>query len=330
MTSPKPSNFHHLEEASEWFAVLSDESVSNIDREGWRNWLESDAEHLKAWQQVESVGVMFTSFQGNNLQQSAGRVLDTSRSRDISRRQMMKGVMSIAGVASLGWFGWEQTPLPSMVASWTADFHTSVGEVSHFELGDGTKVWLNTKSAMNRANSSTLRPIALVEGEALFETDGQVNGRPFSVACQQAVMKAATSKTRFCLRHLSNQRAILAVYEGTVSLAPLMSRQTKEVKAGEEVVFDNQSIGSIQPVLAIHESWTRGLLIVDDMTLSDFIAEIGRYRHGYINLDPSIAALRVIGTYPTQDANLVFDMLENAFPIQVKRVLPWWTSISAV
>lgn len=330
MTSLKSPHFIHLEEASEWFAVLSDELVSDAERDAWRMWLETDAEHRKAWQQVESVGAMFTSFRGDSLQQAAGHVLDTSRSRDISRRQLMKGVMSVTGVASLGWFSWEQTSLPSMVASWTADFHTSVGEVSHFALGDGTKVWLNTNSAMNRANSSTLRLLTLVEGEALFETDAQVNGRPFSIACQQAVMKTTTNKARFCLRHLSNQRAILAVYDGTVILTPLSSGAVRTVSAGEEVVFDEQSIGHSQPALAIHESWTRGLLIVDDMALSDFIAEVGRYRHGYINLDPSIASLRVIGTYPAQDANLVFDMLESAFPIQVKRVLPWWTSISAV
>lgn len=330
MTSLKSPHFIHLEEASEWFAILSDESASNAERDAWQVWLEANIEHRKAWKQVESVGAMFSSFQGNSLQQSAGRVLDASGSRDISRRQMMKGVMSVTGVASLGWFGWEQTSLPSMVASWTADFHTAVGEMSHFSLADGTKVWLNTNSALNRAASSSVRQLALVEGEALFEVDDRIDARPFSVACKQAVMTSVTAKARFCLRHLSNQQAILAVYDGTVTLTPLSSGAVRKVSAGEEVVFDEQSIGQSQPALAIHESWTRGLLIVDDMALSDFIAEVGRYRHGYINLDPSIASLRVIGTYPAQDANLVFDMLESAFPIQIKRVLPWWTSITAV
>ncbi|ETI61347.1 FecR domain-containing protein [Marinomonas profundimaris] len=330
MTSLKSPHFIHLEEASEWFAILSDESASKAERDAWQVWLEANIEHRKAWKQVESVGAMFSSFQGNSLQQSAGRVLDASGSRDISRRQMMKGVMSVAGVVSLGWFGWEQTSLPSMVASWTADFHTAVGEMSHFSLADGTKVWLNTNSALNRAASSSVRQLALVEGEALFEADDRIDARPFSVACKQAVMTSVTAKARFCLRHLSNQQAILAVYDGTVTLTPLSSGAQRKVSAGEEVVFDEQSIGHSQPALAIHESWTRGLLIVDDMALSDFIAEVGRYRHGYINLDPSIASLRVIGTYPAQDANLVFDMLESAFPIQIKRVLPWWTSISAV
>ncbi|RBP83171.1 DUF4880 domain-containing protein [Marinomonas rhizomae] len=329
MTPPKSSNFIHLEEASEWFAILSDESVSNAERDAWLVWLEANIEHRKAWKQVESVGAMFSSFQDNPLQQSVGHVLGSSGSRDMSRRQMMKGIMSVAGLASLGWFSWEQTALPSMVASWAADFHTSVGEMSHFALADGTKVWLNTNSAMNRATSSSFRQLTLVEGEALFEADDRIDATPFSVACKQAVMTSVTGKARFCIRHLSNQQAILAVYDGAITLAPLSSGAVKKVSAGEEVIFDEQSIGHIQPVLAIHESWTRGLLVVDDMALSDFIAEVGRYRHGYINLDPNIASLRVVGTYPAQDVNLVFDMLENAFPIQIKRVLPWWASIYA-
>ncbi|MBJ7538948.1 DUF4880 domain-containing protein [Marinomonas transparens] len=329
MASSKPSHFIHLETASEWFAVLSDESASAAEREAWRQWLEADAEHRKAWQQVESVGAMFSAFQGQNVHRSAAHVLSSSQTREVSRRQLMKGVMGMAGIASLGWLGWQQTPLPSMVTAWSADFHTMTGEVSQFELDDGSKVWLNTNSAMNRTYTSTLRQLSLLEGEAFLAVNGESDSRLFSIACEQAILTSTGLNSRFCVRHLANQQAILAVYEGAISLAPLASHQVIEVRAGEQVVFNDTLVDKITSVSAIHESWTRGLLVVDDMTLSDFVAEVGRYRHGYINLDPSIASLRVIGTYPAQDASLVFDMLENAFPIRIKRLLPWWTSISA-
>ena len=339
MTSSTQPNHAHLEAASEWFAVLADKPVSEANQIAWQQWLNEDEAHRKAWQQVESVGAMFSSFQDNRSQQSARYVLDASSSMNSSsmssssmnRRQLMKGVLGVTGVAALGWIGWNETPLPRMASAWMADFHTQVGQVSAYILEDGSQVWLNTNSAMNRSYDDDHRSLSLVTGEILVQTQTQTfaDSRAFSVSCTHGIVNSGRDLARFCVRQLSNKQAILAVYEGAVSLTPLNSTLSKTFFAGQAVAFTANAMDETRPASLLYEFWRNGLLIVEDMPLANFMAEIGRYHYGHINLDPSVADLRVIGTFPTHDMDLVLSMLSKSFPIRIKHPLPWWVSVSA-
>ncbi|MBD5771241.1 DUF4880 domain-containing protein [Marinomonas colpomeniae] len=330
MNPLKSPSFESLEAASDWFVVLSDKPVSETDYLAWQNWLVKDDEHRKAWQQVEAVGDMFSSFQNVESNQSARYVLENQYSRNLNRRQLMKGVMGFTGIAALGWLSWEHIKLPILASSWTADFHTQVGQISSYDLEDGSKAWLNTSSAINHHYDTQFRNVSLVIGEILVQTLSTQDYRPFTVSCGHAVISAGKDAARFCVRHLSNQQAVLAVYDGAVSLAPLNSDSIQVIQAGQEAIFTSHRIKALQPVEAMYESWVNGLLIVDGISLADFLAEISRYHYGYINLDPSVEGLRVTGTYPVNDIDLVFTMLENSFPIRVKHSLPWWATVASV
>jgi len=155
-----------------------------------------------------------------------------------------------SGVASLAlvWMG--QTPLPSMVASWTRRFsHPLSVKWRHFEVGDGTKVWLNTKSAAwIRANSSTLRPIALVESVRRclnWRVKWMVDR---SVCLSASCYESRNQQDAFFAVVTFKARAYFAGFEGTVSLAPLgLSRQRPKSESGRRSGFwTNQSIGAIQ------------------------------------------------------------------------------------
>lgn len=327
MASSQPANYVHLEAAAEWFAVLADKPVSEASQLAWQQWLNEDEAHRKAWQQVESVGAMFSSFQDDKSQQSASYVLDNTSL--MNRRQLMKGVLGVSGVAALGWIGWNETPLPRIASAWMADFHTQVGQVSAYDLEDGTKIWLNTNSAMNRSYGRDYPGLSLVTGEILVQTKASSDSRAFSVSCAHGVIRSGVDKTRFCVRQLSDKQTVLAVYEGAVSLALLDSQLSKTLYVGQEVVFNAQSISDTRPASLLYESWRNGLLIVEDMPLANFMAEIGRYHYVHFNLDPSLADLRVVGTFPTHDMDLVLSMLSKSFPIRIKHPLPWWVGISA-
>ncbi|MBU1467306.1 MAG: FecR domain-containing protein [Gammaproteobacteria bacterium] len=337
MASSQPANYVHLEAAAEWFAVLADKPVAEADQLAWQQWLNEDEAHRQAWLQVESVGAMFSSFQDNGSQQSARYVLDTTSSMNsrsmssssMNRRQLMKGVLGVTGVAALGWIGWNETPLSRIASAWMADFHTQVGQVSAYDLEDGTKAWLNTNSAMNRSYGRDYRGLSLVTGEILVQTKASSDRRAFSVSCAHGVIRSGVDKTRFCVRQLSGKQTVLAVYEGAVSLTLLDSQLSKTIHAGEEVIFSSHAMADTQPASLLYESWRNGLLIVEDMLLANFMAEIGRYHYSHINLDSSVADLRVVGTFPTHDLDLVLSMLSKSFPIRVKHPLPWWVSVSA-
>ncbi|UTW00241.1 FecR domain-containing protein [Marinomonas rhizomae] len=327
MSSSRPSNHAHLEAASEWFSVLSDKPVSESDRRAWQQWLEDDIAHRQAWQQVESVGAMFSAFKDDTEKHSAGYVLNNGGS--VNRRQLMKGMLGVTGVAALGWIGWNETPLPTIASSWMADFHTQVGQVATYDLEDGSQVWLNTNSAINRFPRRENRGVSLVMGEVLVQTQTSLDSRAFSVSCAHGLVRSSEETVRFCVRQLSTEQSVLAVYEGAVSLAPFDSSASRTLYGGEEVIFSSHTMADTQPASLLYDSWRDGLLIVEDMPLKNFMAEIGRYNHDYINLDPSVDDLRVVGTFPNHDLNLVLSMLSKSFPIRVRHPLPWWVSVSA-
>ena len=329
MISSKSTSFKALEAASDWFVVLSDKPVSETDYSAWQDWLAMSEEHRDAWKKVTEIGDMFSSFQDAGSNQSARYVMEEQYTRSLNRRQFMKGAMGLTGVAALGWFSWEHTKLPVLASSWNADFRTHVGQVSSYDLEDGSNVWLNTNSAINHSYDTQFRNVSLVAGEILIQTQPTLDSRPFTVSSNHAVMNAGKEAARFSVRNLSNQQAVLAVYEGVVSLAPLDANSIQTLHAGQEVRFSAHSMTALRPVEAMYESWVKGLLIVDGMPLSEFLSEIGRYRYGYINIDPSVANLKVTGTYPINDFDLVINMLENSFPIHVKQSLPWWASVSS-
>ncbi|HCN45576.1 MAG TPA: iron dicitrate transport regulator FecR, partial [Pseudomonas sp.] len=75
------------------------------------------------------------------------------------------------------------------------------------------------------------------------------------------------------------------------------------------------------------EAWSRGLLLAEDMPLGRFIEELGSYRRGHIGLDPALSELRVMGSFPLNDTDLVLAQLQDALPIKVQRRFDWWVTL---
>lgn len=44
-------------------------------------------------------------------------------------------------------------------------------------------------------------------------------------------------------------------------------------------------------------------------------------------MNPLIASLRVMGTYPLNDTDQVLAMLESALPVRVSRRFDWWVTL---
>jgi transmembrane sensor len=330
MTAESKSYVDHLEAASHWFAVLSDEKVTPQEKQAWQAWMAADAAHRLAWSKVESVGAMFDAFQQQGLSHSAHNVLQDSQSRRLSRRQFAKGLMALMGSLGLGWYGWDKADLSMAVAIWNADLNTQIGELKQLSLADGSTLWLNTRTGIQEVFDNESRTLQLISGEAFFQVSDDSQSRPFYVTCPHGLIHVTSEETRFCLRHLSDQQGILAVYQGQVELNHLSSSSSLTLKAGQEVRLHAHSMGQIQPALAMYEAWTRGQLVVDDMALKDFIKEVGRYHHGYLHLDASLQDWRISGTFPTQNRDVLFAMLEGSFPVKVNQVLPWWVNVSAI
>lgn len=298
-----------IRQASEWFVRMDAEDTSAGDRAAWQHWLNADPLHRLAWERVERLGQQFCQ-----IEPQAGLVvLDRPRSR--SRRQLLK-VFSLtmgAGALAATCLPWED---------WTSDVTTRVGERRSAELTDGSIIMLNTDSAVDSRFTATERLIVLRRGEVHIAShkDPFTPTRPLVVTTPMGRITALG--TRFVVR-LMDGNVWVAVTEGAVRIEPKSGNVPFVVDAGAGAYFD---AGVVQPVqLAAHaDDWVQGALFADNMRLGDFVAELSRYRAGRMVCDPSIADLRISGSYPLDDTDRILAAVERALPVRVQRYTRYW------
>lgn len=336
MSSVSPSrkpDFRMLQAAAEWFAVLQDEKVSAAERQGWQEWLEAREEHRQAWLQVEAVSRSFARLPRAGQSGEAARlaVEAGSRQRRLQRRQVVKALALFAAVGGLAWGGRRL----GLGASEAADFQTARGETREVLLADGTRVWLNTDSAITVGYRGDERRLGLLRGEVLVETgageagvDDPAAPRPLRLATPEGLLRPLG--TRFLVRRdeAGSGGESLAVFAGAVEITPHAAPEACQViGAGQQVRYDRNGVAVPQAAQAARQAWSRGMLVADDMRLGDFLAELSRYRSGHLGWDPAVAELRLVGAFPLGDTDRILAGLEESLPLRVRRILPWWVSV---
>jgi transmembrane sensor len=316
----KPSHAA-MQHAAEWFALLRSGDATEQDRADWQSWLAQSPEHRDAWNYAESTSRRFAPVQTPESRRAAAAALTQVRQTRNGRRHLLRGIVALAGTGLLGWAGWRHSPLPELALAWSADHHTGTGEIRDIALADGTRIWLNTASALNADYQPALRRVDLLGGEMLIETAH--DARPFVATTRHGRLRALG--TRFTVR-LDGDTTLLAVYQGAVEVRTGQGA-LRVINAGSQARFDSVQI---QPTVAAdpaREAWTRGVLLAADIPLKDLVAELRRYHRGHIGVAPQVAELRVLGGYPLRDPERALAMLESVLPIRVQRTLPWWTTI---
>ena len=210
------------------------------------------------------------------------------------------------------------------LAAWRSDLSTPVGGTHHVTLPDGTRVQLNTDTALRIDYSDTLRRVVLLRGEIMIAT-AHDPVRPFEVDTAEGRLRALG--TRFNVRSLDGETT-LAVFEGAVQAhfangAPAGYR----VDAGMRARGGAQGAAAPVAVTPEDQNWTRGLLQVEDAPLAQVLAELGRYRRGYLGCEDALASIPVTGTFPLHDADRALRMLAEGLSLRISQPLPWWTRL---
>jgi len=259
---------------------------------------------------------------------SAGAVArDALNAKGTQRRKLTKRLAMLCVASSVGGLLTTRAPR-AYLAALNAQYRTELGAVRQATLADGTQMWLNTDSAVDTEYSNSLRRIIVHRGEVLIQTasDQLSPKRPLVVDSRDGRMLALG--TRFTVR-LEEQATRLAVLESAVRIDPANSTTTQVLNAGHEVRFGADWIGTATTTDASAAAWSRHLLMADNMRLDDFLAELSRYRRGYLDCAPEIADLRLVGVYPLADTDRILNALAASLPINVRRILPWWISVEA-
>ncbi|WP_437879404.1 FecR domain-containing protein [Pseudomonas sp. LRF_L74] len=307
-----------LKQAAHWYAQLQSDTDPQVQAR-WQQWHEQHDSHRRAWQYVERIGARFSPLQGDV--DTAQAALTGARRVRHSRRNVLLGLAVLGSGLLLARLGWQ--PLRQNVLAWRADQRTGVGEVRALTLDDGTRLWLNSDSALNVDYQTQRRTLRLLQGEVLIET--AADARPFFVETNEGSLQALG--TRFSVQE-EEGRTRLNVFDGKVAVR-LGDQQAVAaiVPAGRQRSFDRSNLQAELPATAGRQSWSRGILQADDTPLAEVIAELARHHRGHIGVAPEIASLHVMGTFPLNDLDQTLNMLESVLPVRVERTLPWWISL---
>ena len=318
-----------LAQAADWYACLRDGRASARDRAAWQHWLQAADEHRRAWQAVESISQGFEPLtELPDARHTAARI-DAADRRLRARRRTLLSVGLLAGTAVLGGLAWRDrwpgAGLADSWRAWTADHRTGVGEHQTLTLADGSRLWLNTASAVDLDFSRRGRLVQLRGGE-IFVATVRDPLRPFEVSTRHGRMRALG--TRFNVR-LAAATTQLTVFEGAVEIHPYGADAALVVPAGQGATFTADGIGLASPADPAREAWTEGRLVADRIPLAAVVGELRRHHRGVISLAGDVGDLTVYGSFPLHDTDRVLSMLASALPIRVHRPLPGWVRIDA-
>ncbi|QHF50436.1 FecR domain-containing protein [Pseudomonas sp. S49] len=309
-----------LEEAADWLIRMSEGELSDSERGEWEYWKASTLERGRAWARAQ----LLQSKLGGLPPSLAMSALDRPSSPE--RRAALGKLAMILAILPAGWGSWKLAESQQ----WSADYRTAVGQQRELTLADGSKITLNTDTAIDVLFDANQRLIHLREGEILVQTAPDISplARPFLVSTRQGRMQALG--TRFTVRELQ-PRTHLAVLEGAVKVELADNRQTTPliVNAGQRTDFSSHTFGQLSVADRYVGAWTQGMLMADKMRLADFVEELTRYRRGFVRLDPAIADLRISGAYPISDSQRTLNMLAQTYPILVSGHLNgYWVMLS--
>lgn len=219
---------------------------------------------------------------------------------------------------------------------WAADrYQTGVGEQRDVTLADGSRITLNTDTAVAVKYSKSRRYIEMKRGEALFtvKTDPR---RPFDVSAGGTLTRALGTEFNVDLR---SAKVTVSVLDGAVQVVPasgtavntVISGSTRggggdagsipvsALAKGQALEFRKKDGRMQQQKANLHriDAWRTRRLEFTDMPLTDAVDEFNRYSTLRVVVGtPDLAAVRVSGVFRIGDVEGFLYSLREALKIE--------------
>jgi transmembrane sensor len=307
------------EQAALWVLRREEPDWSPSDEAELDRWLrESDSHKVAFWRlehgwreadRIASIGV------------AAPRL---SAERPSSRWRPLAGLVAAAASLALVFAVFMLRPSGLPIANSeivkTAQFATDVGGRKTVSLPDGSRVELNTGTAIRAAVGDEERAVWLDRGEAFFDVASRDGSRFVVYAGGDTITVLGTS---FSVRR-EDRKLTVAVLEGRVRLngrsgsgearSAVASAGELAVIGGATIVLETGATAAIERQLA----WRTGMLVFDDTALADAAAEFNRYnRQRLVIRDQKSARTRIGGTFRATSVGDFARLLEDAYGLEV-------------
>lgn len=329
LSQPPPVDPRAAREAAQWLARLHG-AVPGMDHHAvwqqWQTWRAADPAHELAWQRAELVMRTLDMVPPSIGTRVLGR---PQRGRRASTHALaaliLAGPAALAGYATVRAAPWQD---------WFADARTATGDIRKLVLDDGTRLALNTDTAVDIRFDAGTRLLRLHHGEIHVSTasDTRMPARPFVVHTASGSLRALGTEFSVRANHgVLAPAARLAVTAGAVEIRPAKAVHVVQViAAGWQAGFTEHAIGPATALDAAGASlpaWVNGVLLADDTPLAVLVEQLGRYRTGVLRCDPAVAGLRVTGAFQLRDTDNILQLLQRSLPIRVSQRTRFWTTL---
>lgn len=305
-----------------WLVELSSGEADEGQRQAFARWLAADARHAAAWRTLgQAVEHSVGPLQAAGGAAAVGRTLARAALHDEKRRRMLQGVLCLAGAAVGGAWLLRGSPF---LPDWSADLHTATATRGRFALADGSVLSLDARSSADTDVTQEHRHVTLRQGQLLARV--AAGSSPFLLRSKHGTVTAQGGE--LMLRREARGTVALAV-RGDLAVRPAGNGLSRVLRQGQAARFDEGRLTLLPGMSAGRATaWERGMLVAVDEPLGDVAAALRPYRHGYIDITPAAAALRVSGNYSLDDSDATLLALAETLPI-ILRQGPggWWTGL---
>ena len=198
------------------------------------------------------------------------------------------------------------------------EIYTKPGTRTHFELSDGTKVWLNDGTTMrypDKFGGNDRR--VFIDGEAYFEVRSDKK-HPFVV--DNPLMKTTVTGTHFNIHAYSVDHFFEAtLLEGKIHLQGKSGEI--ELDPGQQVQFNvDKNLITKKEVRSTNSvGWINGKLIIQNEKLELAAKKISRWYNVEIKItDPELLKYELTCTLENEKLEQCVSLISNALPINYK------------
>lgn len=299
--APQADASHITGAATDWFLRLR-EGADPATAAAFRAWREADPAHGRAYDEIARIW-------------AAPELRIASRGATVvplpRRRMPWLAAMAAAAMVAAVMQG------PQIWLRLQADDLTLAGESLHRVLPDGSRVTLNTATAIATDFSGPERQVRLLQGEAYFDVAHDA-AHPFVVTTRFG--RVRVTGTEFSVR-VDDDAAVVMLREGRVSVQDAGGLHQARLSPGETVTMQVTGLAPVRSGdLEAGLAWLDGRIEIHDLPLSRAMAELGRYHGGTVILLARDAAARpVSGVFSTSDPQMAIRTLAGAAGLTMRR-----------
>ncbi len=290
--------------AVEWFVRRQNAGQDSLLEEKFQAWRAADPEHDRAYARVVAVWGAPAFVES----------LKAHRRPRWSGHDMMRIAASVVLCVILGAGALQLVGISPRLP---ADYATRVGVQQAARLTDGTRLVLDSDSAVDLVFSPEERRIDIRAGRAFFDVGA--DKRPFRIVANGVSIRDIG--TRFSVER-DGDAVRVAVWDGEVAVQPGSERSTEQMlRAGQTGGFAGKFLPVRTVPADISFAWLEHRLFFEQATLGEVVGALRRYHRGWIVIgNARLAAMQVSGGYDTQDVPAAIEDLARLSGATLTRV----------